>query len=322
MKGIYLPKKGEKISEIIKEGALFQTDLDKPLECDGVYVIRLNEVMNLSSQTFALTNNKSSTGRVNLQVRLLADGVSQFDKIPRGYKGNLWVLVSPRSFAIKLSPGDSLNQIRFFDVDSRLSEKEHKALHKKYNLFYDKSGKPIPSDSVEFDNQGGLTMTVDLDQELVGYKCIPSAGKVLDFNKFSYDPLEFFEQIKRPRDGAIVLQRNHFYILSTKEFVRVPKEYALEMIAYDPSKGEFRSHYAGFIDPGWGYGKDGKTKGTPLVLEIFTNDNDFVLRDRQPICKVVYETLIEDPELVYGSEETGSHYHTQRGPRLSKHFKI
>ena len=164
-------------------------------------------------------------------------------------------------------------------------------------------------------------MTVDLDQELVGYKCIPQAGKVLDFNEYTHDPLDFFEPIYKAKNEAVVLQRNHFYILSTKEFVRVPKEYAMEMIAYDTSKGEYRSHYAGFIDPGWGYGSKGEIKGTPLVLEVFTSDNNFVLRDGQPICKVVYESLVENPELVYGVGSLGSHYHTQRGPRLSKHFK-
>lgn len=321
MKGIFLPKKDEKISDIIKEGALFKTDLDKPLECEGVYIIRLNESLNLSSQIFALANNKSSTGRVNLQVRILTDGVSKFDKIPRGYKGNLWVLVSPKSFAVKLKSGDCLNQIRFFDIDARLSEKEHKALYKKYNLFYNKEAKPVSCGEVEFDSGGGLTMTVDLDQDLVGYKCIPQAGKVLDFNKYSHDPLDFFEPIRKPKSGAVVLQKNHFYVLSTKEFVRVPKEYAMEMIAYDTSKGEYRSHYAGFIDPGWGYGKEGEIKGTPLVLEVFTSDNNFVLRDGQPICKVVYESLVEYPELIYGVGDLGSHYHEQRGPRLSKHFK-
>ncbi len=320
MKGIFLPRKNEKISDIIKVGALYRTDLEKPLECEGVYMIKLNESLNLSSQIFTLTNNKSSSGRINLQVRLLADGVSKFDKIPRGYKGDLWVLVSPKSFAVKLKAGNTLNQMMFFDIDARLSEKEHKALYKKYELFYDKN-KSISYNEVEFDSGGGLTMTVDLDQDIVGYKCIPQAEKVLNFNEFNHDPLDFFEPIIKPKDGIVVLKKDHFYILSTKEFVRVPKEYAMEMIAYDTSKGEYRSHYAGFIDPGFGYGMDGEIKGTPLVLEVFTNDNDFILRDGQPICKVVYESLVENPELVYGIGNLGSHYHTQRGPRLSKHFK-
>ncbi len=321
MKGIFLPRKHEKVIDIIKTGSLYKTDLNKPLECEGVYMIKLNESLNLSSQIFALTNNKSSTGRINLQVRILADGVSKFDKIPRGYKGDLWALVSPKSFAVKLKPGNALNQMMFFDIDARLTEKEHGALYRKYNLLYNSQGKPIDCSEIEFDSGGGLTMTVDLDQDIVGYKCIPQAEKVLDFNEFSHDPLDFFESIIRPKDGTVVLKKDHFYILSTKEYVRVPCEYAMEMIAYDTSKGEYRSHYAGFIDPGWGYGKNGEVKGTPLVLEVFTNDNDFVLRDGQPICKVVYESLVEYPELVYGVGSLGSHYHTQRGPRLSKHFK-
>ncbi|MFA5880436.1 MAG: 2'-deoxycytidine 5'-triphosphate deaminase [Candidatus Margulisiibacteriota bacterium] len=321
MKGIFLPRKNEKIADIIKEGALFKTDLDKPLECEGVYMIKLKESLNFSNQIFALTNNKSSSGRINLQVRLLADGVSKFDKVPRGYKGDLWILVNPKSFAVKLVPGNALNQMMFFDINARLSEKEHRALYEKYNLFYNKHGEPILYQEVEFDSGGGLTMTVDLDQDIVGYKCIPQAEKMLDFNKYFHDPLDFFEPIIKPKNGIVVLKKDHFYILSTKEFVRVPCEYAMEMIAYDTSKGEYRSHYAGFIDPGWGYGEKGEIKGTPLVLEVFTNDNDFILRDEQPICKVVYESLVENPELIYGVGNLGSHYHTQRGPRLSKHFK-
>lgn len=322
MKGIFLPQKGEKITDIIKEGALFQTDLEKPLECGGVYLIKIKEELNLPKGVFVLNSNKSSSGRVNLQARLLSNGVPQFDKVPRGYKGSLWLLVSPKSFSIKLMRGNTLNQIRFFNVDARLTESEHQALYEKFQLFYNKDKKPISSELVDFDESRGLTMTIDLEQDLVGYKCIPSISKILDFNKFDHDPLDFFEPIYKSKNKSIILQRDNFYILSTKEHVRVPKEYAMEMIAYDTSKGEFRSHYAGFIDPGWGYGIDGKRKGTPLVLEVFTHDNDFVLREGQPICKVVYESLTETPDLVYGTGKAGSHYHLQRGPRLSKHFKI
>jgi len=165
-------------------------------------------------------------------------------------------------------------------------------------------------------------MCIDLDQEIVGYKCTPSAGKILDFRKFDHNPNDFFEPIYKPQNHGLVLNDNEFYILSTIEYLRIPTEYAVEMVAYDTSKGEFRSHYAGFFDPGFGYGEKGELMGTPAVLEVLTQDNEFYLRHGQPICRMVYTTLAEKADMVYGSSSAGSHYQNQRGPRLSKHFKM
>ena len=110
--------------------------------------------------------------------------------------------------------------------------------------------------------------------------------------------------------------------MHTKEYIRVPPSLATEMVPYDPSKGEFRAHYAGFFDPGWGWGEDGSVRGAAAVLEVFTHDNDFVLRDGQPICKMVYEKLLETPDRLYGGASSQSHYHMQKGPRLSSHFRV
>ncbi len=320
MKGIFLPRKGETIRQLLSAGTLFPTDLGKPLECFGVYLVRLNEKLNLPEHIFARANNKSSSGRINLQARLMADGVPQFDNIPRGYKGELWLMISPQSFSVNLREGDALNQIRFFNFDTRLTKEEYNAIYEPCGLLYDKYGKMVAKTEVDFND--GITMTVDLEQPTVGYKCASSSTKVLDFNRYDHDPLEYFEPIHKPQNGHIVLRRSEFYILSTKESIRIPNNFAVEMIAYDTSKGEFRSHYAGFFDPGWGYGKSGEKNGDPAVLEVFTYDNDFILRDGQPICKMVYEKLSTPSELIYGSEEAGSHYFGQKGPRLSKHFKM
>lgn len=320
MKGVFLPKKNESINNIIKEGALFPADLDKPLECHGVYLIRLQEKLNLPSYVYACSNNKSSSGRINLQARLVANGVPQFDKIPRGYKGDLWIIVSPQSFSVKLRKGNKINQVRFFNSDTLLTVNEYSALYDQYPLIYDKDGNPIAKDDVDFDGDGGVTLTINLNLDIVGYKCMPSNSKVLDFNSFEHIPDDYFESILHPRNGHIILRRGEFYLLSTIEYLRVPPDFSVEMVAYDPSKGEFRSHYAGFFDPGWGYSSDGSVLGIPAVLEVFPQDNDFVLRHGQPICKMVYERLIALPDVIYGTQKAGSHYHTQKGPKLSKHF--
>ncbi|MFH1429973.1 MAG: 2'-deoxycytidine 5'-triphosphate deaminase [Candidatus Uhrbacteria bacterium] len=321
MKGVFLPRIGESINDLIREGSLFPWDLGKPLECGGIFLARLNETLELGPTTYARSNNKSSTGRVNLQVRLLADGVPRFDTLPRGYSGALWVLLIPRSFSIKLSTGDALNQIRFFNADTTLTRSELEALYDEVALLHTSNGIHIGKDRVEFDDRGGMTLTVNLDQSVMGYKCRPSGGTILDFRAFDHDPADFFEPIHRPKDGHVLLRRDEFYILSTLECLRVPPNFACEMAAYDPSKGEFRSHYAGFGDPGFGYGKEGEIPAAPIVLEMILQDNDVILRHGQPVCKVVFERLAEPAARVYGAGTLGSNYALQRGPRLSKHFK-
>ncbi|MDO8598748.1 MAG: 2'-deoxycytidine 5'-triphosphate deaminase, partial [bacterium] len=160
MKGVFLPRVGETISDILREGALFPWDLGKPLESQGIYLIRLNESLALHQNTYARTNNKSSTGRVNLQARLLADGIPRFDALPRGYRGNLWLLLIPRSFSIKLTAGDALNQVRFFNTDSTLSRSDLDALYSEDALLHTENGIHIQREHAEFDERGGITLTV------------------------------------------------------------------------------------------------------------------------------------------------------------------
>ena len=322
MKGTFLPRPGEKIDDFFSKGALYKASLDYPLELNGIYLIKLREKCNLPEDIYAYTNNKSTTGRINLQTRLIANGVSQFDHIPKGYKGDIWLEVVPKSFPIKLHAGAKLNQIRFFNGDTRLNRLELEMIYDQYQILFNKNGSPVPKQERYFmDN--GITMTVDLDSEIAGYKCIPSTNKYLDFKKEEeLNPTDFFEPITRPKTGELYLKRDEFYILFTKEYLRVPPTFAGEMVAYDPSKGEYRSHYAGFFDPGFGYGKDGSVKGRPGVLEVFTHDNDFILRDEQPICKMVFEKVLEIPDIIYGTDSAGSHYSAQLGPKLSRHFNM
>ncbi|PJA47697.1 2'-deoxycytidine 5'-triphosphate deaminase [Candidatus Uhrbacteria bacterium CG_4_9_14_3_um_filter_36_7] len=322
MRGSFLPQKGESVRDILREGILFPTSLDIPLELQGIYLVRLQETLDLPVDIHAYANNKSSSGRINLQTRLIADGVPQFDKIPPGYQGELWLEIIPKSFPVKLKTGEYLNQIRFFQGDARLSQQEHFELHKTQRLLYNIDGKPLPEETLIIDPDG-LTTTIDLSsQQIIGFKSTPTTCRLLDYTQRDLNPFDFFEPIYRPKNGQVVMRRGEFYIFVTKEFLRVPLGFAMEITPYNPSSGEFRSHYAGFFDPGFGFGNKGEILGTPAVLEIFTYDNDFILRDGQSICKIVYERLIEPSLISYGDPCLGSHYFNQRGPQLSKHFSM
>lgn len=320
VEGVCLPKRGETVRDLIEIFHAQPATFADPLQCHAVYLCRLNEHLALPKSVYAYANNKSSTGRINLQVRLLCDGVPKFDQIPKGYTGELWILVAPHSFSIALQAGQSLNQMRFFNADTRLSEEEHRALYSFQPLLYHSDGTPSAEDEVLFDKGGGITMTIDFDQEVVGYVAFPNPEKVLEYARRDYAPEDFFQPIWRPTRNQLVLSKNGFYIFSTKEYIAVPPEFSVEMIAYDPTKGEFRTHYAGFFDPGWGFGARGELHGTPAVLEVYPHDHNFIFRDGQPICKMVYERLATFPDRIYGVGDLGSHYQHQRGPCLSKHF--
>ncbi len=324
MRWSFLPQKNEKISEIAKSDSLYKFDLAHPLEPGAVYLIRLKEKLNILKNVFALVNNKSSTGRINLETRVVADGVPRFDRIPSGYKGSLWLVVSSKSFFIKLNEGDKLNQIRFFEVSENAKDISIKDIYCEYKLLYDKAGKFISCrrDSVQ-DNDNSLIMSVDLSADLgiIGFKAVHT-GEILDFSKKNfYETFLFFEPIKPSKAGNLPLKAGEFYIIYTKEYIRIPPRYSAEMVAYDIGSGEFRSHYAGFFDPGFGYGVNGEILGNPAVLEVKPYENNFILRDGQPICKLVFAENSEISDLIYGVGNLGSHYQKQRGAFLSKHFK-
>jgi dCTP deaminase len=319
MRGSYLPRKGERIEDIVKRGSLFPHPADRPLEQNGIYLIRLGESLALPPGVHATSSNKSSSGRINLRGRLLADGVPRFDDIPAGYAGTLWIEVSPKSFPVLLHPGDRINQIRFFHGDARLSAFEHRLAYDRFGLLRDAVGRRLPADDDRLGS--GVTMTVDLTtHDIIGWKAKTTPWAVLDTAKFDHDPQEFFEPVPRPKSGELVLRPEAFYILATKERILTPPTYATEMAAYDASKGEFRSHFAGFFDPGWGWRDRDEDRGTIAVLEVEAYSHDFVLRDGQPICLMVYERMLTAPEKLYGAD-LSSHYAVQSGPRLAKWFK-
>jgi dCTP deaminase len=319
LRGSYLPRPGERVEDIASHAALYKTTLDLPLEIGGIYLVRLTEALHLPPSIRATSSNKSSSGRIDLRSRLLADGVPRYDSIPAGYIGSLWLEIVPKSFPVKLHPGDRVNQIRFFHGEARLSSLEHRMVYDRYHLLRDHASEYIkPTDEVVRD---GVTMTIDLSSNgIIGWSAKRGATNILDTHRYDHDPHDFFEPIERPKNGELTLRPGTFYILVTKERILVPPTLAAEMANYDPSKGEFRSHFAGFFDPGWGWTDREEEKGTAAVLEVEAYGHEIILRDGQPICLMVYERLLSSPEKTYG-QELNSHYAGQRGPRLAKWFK-
>lgn len=320
VKSTFLPGPGQSIEDALKRYELYHFTMDSPavLTVGSAFVVELQERFALSQDVSALVSPKSSSGRINLWVRTLVDGYPRFDRIPAGYQGKLYALVSPKSWPVRLQPGDSITQVRFFRGDmGRLGGFELRLLNEEVGLLYDQKGKLLEEGSNMGDD--GLTLTADLSQDVVAYQA-KHAMEVLDLRKIhGHEPEDFFTPIHGNKHQEIILKQGEFYILSSYEYLRIPIHHASEMMAYDIAAGEFRSHYAGFFDPGFGYGKNGTVKGTPAVLEVLPHET-VILRHRQPVCKMIYERLLAVPERIYGVD-IKSNYYQQVGPQLSKHFK-
>ncbi len=320
VEGIFQPKKKETVRQVLEQIKRKKHSLDKPLEREKMYMIRLNEKLDLPESVYAYCNPKSTSGRIDAHVRLLADGVSRYDSVNPGFKGELWISIVPKTFSIKLYEGVSLNQLRFFNTDTRLNDFELEVAMKKFKLLWS----PKRNEAYDYtrdirirDNDGSLVLTLDLDGDVVGYEGLPSAHTV-DLSKINfYDFKKFFKPVKK-KGNYVYLKKGSFYILSTYERVRVPPDLACEMVPMDERSGEFRSHYAGFIDPGWGWGSDGEGKGRQLTLEVRPFE-DLIVRQQQPIGKIKFERVAELPQASY--DEIGSNYIKQSGPKLAKHFK-
>ncbi len=319
VEGIFLPDAGEKIKNLLSRIRHKKHSIDKPMLKNKVYMVRLSETLKLPKSVYAFCNPKSTSGRIDVHVRLLADGIPRYDSVfPGGFSGELWVSIAPKTFNIKVYEGLSFNQLRFFNADTRLGDLELELIHKKYKLAYDLNGKLLSNlDSLMRDHDGSLLLTIDLAQKTLGYES-KDTDKVLDLSKINhYDWREFFSPIKK-NGKYVYLKRNHFYILSTAESIRIPPMFACEMASMDDRSGDFRSHYAGFLDPGWGWGKNGEGKGRPFTLEVRPFE-DLVVRDCQPIAKIKFERLAEEPDQIY--DAISSNYLVQTGPKLAKHFK-
>lgn len=307
----FLAGDGRRVADRLTEFEMHQIDLSEGavLEKGCVYVVPLMESLNLPSGIQAVANAKSSTGRLDLLTRLITDEGVEFDRIAPGYSGPLYAEICPRSFSVLVRPGMRLNQIRFRAGQAVLSDAELMELHAK---------SPLVDGEAVIDQ--GLGFSVDLRPEtgdLVGYRAKPHTG-VIDLDKIGYyDPADYWEEI-RTTDGRIILDPGAFYILVSRESVHIPPEMAAEMAPYLAMVGEFRVHYAGFFDPGFGHANAGGA-GSRGVLEVRCHEAPFVLEHGQIVGRLVYDRMDEVPERLYGAD-LSSNYQGQ-GLKLSKHFK-
>jgi dCTP deaminase len=289
----FLPGSDEKVAAKLDDLQLHAISLSQGavLETGCVYVAPLLESLALPDHLCAATNPKSSTGRLDVFTRVIADGVSAFDQIPCGYRGPLYAEICPQTFSVVVRKGSRLSQIRFRSGGAE--------------------ARPVQD----------IPLSVDLTGNkdgLVGYRAKRHTGLVDVDAVGACAALDYWEPIYARGKKRLILDPDQFYILASKEAVHVPPDQAAEMVPFNPLVGEFRVHYAGFFDPGFGHADAGGA-GSRAVLEVRSHKVPFILEDGQTIGRLVYERLTETPEFLYGSD-LASHYQAQ-GLKLSKHFK-
>jgi dCTP deaminase len=299
------------VKEKLTELAVHEIDLSKGavLETGSVYIVPLLEHVALGYRVSGTANAKSSTGRLDVFTRLVTDCGKEFDRVEPGYHGPLYAEISPRTFPILVRTGSRLNQLRLRRGSPIFSDAALRRLQDEVGVVHG-----------DVDIDSGIALTVDLSGELdglVGYRAKRHAGLIDVDQVGAYDPADFWDPIAARKAQAIVLDPQEFYILASREAVSIPPEYAAEMVPYNPLVGEFRVHYAGFFDPGFGYSGAGGA-GSRAVLEVRSHEVPFILEHGQIVGRLVFERLIEAPQRLYG--QTGSNYQGQ-GLKLSKHFK-
>jgi dCTP deaminase len=311
----FLPGPRKTVAERIDELKLHEISLSDGavLETGCVYIVPLLESLALTDDIAAAANPKSSTGRLDVFTRMIADGTRGFDRVEPGYHGPLYAEISPRTFPVLVREGSRLSQIRFRRGNALLDPEALRALHVLERLV----------DDAAADVGDGVAVSVDLSglgpERLVGYRAKRHTGLIDVERRGGYDVAEFWEPIAARADNSLILDPNEFYILASKEAVQVPPDYAAEMVPFDPLVGEFRVHYAGFFDPGFGYAGAGG-RGSRAVLEVRSREVPFILEHGQTVGRLVYEKMLERPKTLYG-QSIGSNYQAQ-SLKLSKHFKV
>jgi dCTP deaminase len=282
----FLPGLGRRVADRVADVAMHELDLTKGavLERGCVYIAEIAERLALPPDIAARANPKSSTGRIDVFVRALTDHCPAFDDVAEGYAGPLYLEIAPQTFSVLARAGTRLSQLRL------------------------KRGAP-PALSIR-------SVSVDLEAELAGFRARRHAG-VIDLDReYGHDPRDFWEPLN-PRRGELLLDPGEFYILASKEPIEIPVMEAAEMTPIDPAVGEFRVHYAGFFDPGFGTAET-DSLGARGVLEVRSHETPFILEDGQIVARLVFQPLSDRPARLYG--EDGSHYQRQ-GLKLSKHFR-
>ena len=326
----FLPGKGNKVSSRLKDLAMHEFSLidGAVLECGCVYIVKLLENVSLTDNLTGIANPKSSTGRLDVFTRLIVDGAMEFEEVPAGYQGPLYAEISPRTFSVLVRTGSRLNQLRLKRGQSFTSDKEMEILQEHVGLVRNQDNINLP-DKIK----NGVPLSVDLVGEngLIGYKA-RKHSMLIDIDKPNHYKRElFWEKItvedllyrggdyqNKKNQGSLILSPDAFYILASKEYVSVPSKYAAEMRAYDTKVGEFRAHYAGFFDPGFGLTELGASK-TKAVLEVRSHDVPFLIEQDQTVCRLVYEPMANVPSILYGEAGSSNNYQAQ-GLKLAKHF--
>jgi dCTP deaminase len=288
------------------------------LERDRPYLVPLIEELRLPAGIRAKANPKSSTGRLDVFTRVLTDRSRRFDEIAAGYHGALYLEVVPRTFAIRVKTGLALNQVRLMSADARLSDAQLFALHREHPLLY-RDSQPVAESELSLAE--GLFLSLDVSgsaEAIVGYRAKKNSLPIDLTGTGSLRWRDYWEPVHPERGGRIVLEPEIFYLLLSAEGVSIPPCYAAEMLAYDPTAGELRTHYAGFFDPGFGYSLDPGARGSRAALEVRARDVSFMVEHGQPVCKLAFERMAEQPDVLYG-KDIGSNYQGQE-TMLSKHF--
>ncbi len=293
------------------------------LETGCVYIVPLLESLALPDEISAAANPKSSTGRLDVFTRVIADEIRGFDRIEAGYHGPLYAEISPRTFPVLVREGSRLSQIRFRRGSALLDGEALRALHARERLVDTDDADVSEGVAVGVDLSGTLLSPSPLVGEskgggIVGYRAKRHTGLIDVERRAGYAVLDFWEPMQARPDKTLILDPNEFYILASKEAVQVPPDYAAEMVPFDPLVGEFRVHYAGFFDPGFGYAGAGG-KGARAVLEVRSREVPFILEHGQIVGRLVYEKMLARPDTLYG-QGIGSNYQAQ-SLKLSKHFK-
>ncbi len=320
--GFFLPSDQQNPRQIFQRRGLIKRPINwqKPLLPGEVYLFRLRETLRLPAHLRALASPKSSIGRIDLHVRLLNPQQGRFDSFAFGYRGQLWAFLTSRSFPVRLQPGLAITQLRFLAGDPRLRtyRQLQKLLQKHHFVFCQQKPPAIASlQFTDYDNQ--LVLTLNLDQDLVAWQA-RSPAPVLDLAQAQTNPLPhspYFTPIYRNNlnHNLLFVRANGFYLLGTWQSLRLPADWAVEFSTVDTYSGEFRSHYAGFIDPGWG---EEMPFGRPLTLELRPFENLF-LAHNQPIVKASWDRLLAPTPTTY-DRRAASHYRQALAPSLSRYF--
>jgi dCTP deaminase len=311
----FLPGEAARVSDKLSGLVIHEIDLKSGavLETGCVYLVPLLERLELSFRVSGIANPKSSTGRLDVFTRLITDHAQSFDRVQEGYHGPLYAEISPRTFPILVRQGSRLNQLRLRHGSPQFTDTQLKRLHEKVGLV----DGPAHID-------GGLALSVDLSGDAVrnqaGWRAQRHTSVIDIDTRDVYDPLDFWDPVYvRNGSRAIILDPDEFYILASREAVSIPPDFAAEMMPFNPLVGEFRVHYAGFFDPGFGH-EAGFGRGARAVLEVRSREVPFVMEHGQIIGRLVFERLTETPPQVYGAA-LGSNYQRQ-GLKLSKHFRL